>query len=412
LKSGLIKKVTLGNYRSIRHCEVELSPLSVIVGRNAAGKSNFVDALHFVRDAVTNQLEFALRTRGGFTDIYWKGGVDTPPWFSIRLDLELPAGPAFYNLVVEFDGDRTHRVSSERCVVQSAGTGRLELRRRYGHVFVGTDPTPTHNLARPGGDISDEISASRLCLPSLVGWAGFEDVYHAISKMVFHNFNPEIMRTPQRPEPGALLAYDGRNVAGVLRELQASDKLAAERVVTYLSAIGVPLDSIKPISAGGYDVLEFLVSTATNASNRSFTALMMSEGTMRALGILVSLMSAAGVGDQRPSLIAIEEPETALHPAATGALFDAMNEAAASTQVIVTCHSPDVLDQPALDPDSIIVATNEGGSTQLGRVSAAKRDLLKRHLFTAGELLRMDQLTPEVRPVASEEELESDRMSA
>ncbi|MFN5661782.1 MAG: AAA family ATPase, partial [Planctomyces sp.] len=41
----LIKRVVLRNYRSIKSCSVDLSPLTVVVGRNAAGKSNFVDAI-------------------------------------------------------------------------------------------------------------------------------------------------------------------------------------------------------------------------------------------------------------------------------------------------------------------------------------------------------------------------------
>ncbi|HVR37935.1 MAG TPA: AAA family ATPase, partial [Thermoanaerobaculia bacterium] len=48
--STFIERVSLMNYKSIAHCDVELRPLTVVVGRNGSGKSNFIDSLHFVAD--------------------------------------------------------------------------------------------------------------------------------------------------------------------------------------------------------------------------------------------------------------------------------------------------------------------------------------------------------------------------
>jgi predicted ATPase len=51
------------------------------------------------------------------------------------------------------------------------------------------------------------------------------------------------------------------------------------------------------------------------------------------------------------SLVAVEEPETALHPAGVSALYEALDAAAAHTQVIVTSQSPDLLDSEYAGPD-------------------------------------------------------------
>ena len=113
MNSGLIKRVVLRNYRSIAHCDVELSPLTVIVGRNAAGKSNFVDALRFAKDALRNRLADALQMRGGFGDILWKESGELPQRFSIEIELGLDVGAAVYAFVVEAS-DQSARISSER----------------------------------------------------------------------------------------------------------------------------------------------------------------------------------------------------------------------------------------------------------------------------------------------------------
>ena len=95
------------------------------------------------------------------------------------------------------------------------------------------------------------------------------------------------------------------------------------------------------------------------------------------------------------SPVGIEEPESALHPAAAGLLLDALRDASESRQVLVTTHSPDLLDSPALTPDELLAVRAEDGTSKIGRVDRAGQHALREALFTAGELLRVDQLTPD-----------------
>lgn len=55
-----LRRVRIRNYKSIGHCQVPLRPLTVLVGRNGAGKSNFLDALGFVGDALRSSLDQAM----------------------------------------------------------------------------------------------------------------------------------------------------------------------------------------------------------------------------------------------------------------------------------------------------------------------------------------------------------------
>ena len=99
--------------------------------------------------------------------------------------------------------------------------------------------------------------------------------------------------------------------------------------------------------------------------------------------------------DFAPTLVGIEEPETALHPGASSALREALARAARSTQIIVTSHSPDLLDDSSVDADQILAVVSDDGETKLGRVDAASHDAIRQHLFSAGELLKLSQLQPD-----------------
>ena len=64
-------------------------------------------------------------------------------------------------------------------------------------------------------------------------------------------------------------------------------------------------------------------------------------------------------------------------------------------QVIVTSHSPDLLDGKHITADQILALSAEHGSTRIGPIDAVGRDALKKRLYTAGELLRLGELRPE-----------------
>ena len=76
-------------------------------------------------------------------------------------------------------------------------------------------------------------------------------------------------------------------------------------------------------------------------------------------------------------------------------MLDGLQDAAEKTQVIVTSHSPDLLDDKNLDVDSILAVESQDGNTTIAPVDNASRTVVRDRLFTAGELLRLDQLQPD-----------------
>jgi predicted ATPase len=137
-----------------------------------------------------------------------------------------------------------------------------------------------------------------------------------------------------------------------------------------------------------------------------FLAQNMSDGTLRALGVLAALFQ--GNRDYSPTLVGIEEPETALHPAASAALREALTRASQETQVIVTSHSPDLLDDLNLSADALLAVVSEGGETRIASLDPASRDAMRQRLFSAGELLRLNQLAPDPAALAAQQQRQAD----
>jgi predicted ATPase len=124
----------------------------------------------------------------------------------------------------------------------------------------------------------------------------------------------------------------------------------------------------------------------------SFDASMMSDGTVRSLGILLSLRQ-----DPRPSIVLIDEIEDSLHPFAHGVLLDAINAASDEFPVVISTHNPEILSHPTATGERIrIVQWNEGTS----RIHHLSEDVLSnlKPPQTVGRLLRSNALWTEEAP--------------
>jgi predicted ATPase len=386
--SRRITRLAIRQFKSIEQCELQLTPLTLLVGRNGVGKSNIIDALRFTSDSLRTTLEFAIRERGGIDQVRRKslGGRPTHP--GIAIDLRLPDGSsARFSFKIAAVQGRDFRVDRESCeVFETSGDVRFKYRVGNGEIqdWKSTSPKPA-------------VVPDRLLLVAASGIPDFRPVFDTLTRMTFHNLNPGIMKYPQRPAPGALLDHDGQNLASVVKQLQTSYPEGLDRVQQYLQAVGVPISRIAHKQAGALETIEVSqeIEVPEGRRNLNFDAIALSDGTIRALGILVSLLSARSLSSPGPSLIGIEEPETALHPAAAGALMEALSEGSEKSQLLVTCHSPDLLDHESVTGEMIRPVLLDNGKTVAGQLAEAKARLLKDHLSTAGELLRLDQLEPE-----------------
>ena len=385
--STFITRVTLKNYKSIAACDVELRPLMFLVGPNGAGKSNFLDSLRFVADALSSSLDHAIRDRGGINDVRRRSGGH-PNHFSIRLDFNLPEGFGHYAFRIGALPRGGYEVQTEECVLQSAQSISQE---NFFRVDNGT-------VTETSVEVAPAATSDRLYLVNASGLKEFRPVYEAFSCMGFYSLNPDKIRDLQAPDPGGLLLRDGSNLASVLAQLSPAAK---ERIEEYLAAVVPGVHGVKVKEIGPKETLEFRQDVAGAKDPWRFLANNMSDGTLRVLGILVALFQGDPDAKKRVLLVGIEEPEIALHPAAAGVLLDALRDAADTTQIIITSHSPDLLDNKEFDPESILAVEAQGGTTAIARMDEAGRSVVHDQLYTTAELLRLNQLQPDPDAVVS-----------
>lgn len=244
--------------------------------------------------------------------------------------------------------------------------------------------------------------SDRLYLVNAAGLPEFRPVYDALSRMAFYNVNPDRLRDVQSPDASDLLARDGSNLTTILTRMQERHPEARQRVERYLSAIVPGLRRVGIQTIGSKQALEFVqrIQEDTQSTWR-FPSTSVSDGTLRALGILVALFQGGENLGGEVTLVAIEEPEAALHPAAAGILFDSLREASQYTQVVVTSHSPDLLDAEEVTPDAILAVALQGGRTTIGPIDEVSRSILRDHLYSAGELMRQNHLQPDLASLAA-----------
>jgi predicted ATPase len=384
LNPVFLKRVVLNNYKSIKECSVKLGPLTFLLGQNGAGKSNFLDALRLVADSLNTSLEHGLRERGGINEVR-RRSAGHPTHFGIRLEWQLPDGTkGVYAFRVGAQKKGAFEIQQEECRVF-----------HYDRVEESFYKVGDGELRASSFDVGPTASSDRLYLVAASGLAPFRPLYDALSHMGFYNLNPDEIRELQPPDAGEILKRDGRNLASVLSSMAKENKEAHDRIVAFLSKVVPGIQDVSVKHVGKKETLEFRQLVGTTQAPWRFMAENMSDGTLRALGVLTALFQSSDGQKKKVPFVGIEEPEVAVHPGAAGVLRDGLRTAAKFTQIAVTSHSPDLLDDKDIRDESILAVVNKNGETKIAPPDEAGRSAIKDRLYTVGELLRLNQLEPD-----------------
>lgn len=388
-----LRRVKIRNYKSIGKCDIAPGRLTILVGRNGSGKSNFLDALRFLGDGLQTSLDHAIKSRGGIDEVR-RRSTGHPHNFGIEVEMNLPKfHTASYGFEVSSQPKGGFLLKSEKLDVWHPDGSKLaRFRLTNGEI----EDSSIENMPKAAKD--------RLYLVTASGMAEFGDSYDALLSMGFYNLSPEQMKEVHGPDAGELLRRDGSNIASVVARLAEDDPGIKTRIRDYLAAIVPDIVDFDRVPLGHRETLEFRQQVKGSQHPWRFYAANMSDGTLRTLGVLVAAMQLVN-RKNRVRLVGIEEPESALHPAAAGALMDSLREAATNTQVLLTSHSPDLLDRFEPDKDELIVVQAAQGATELGPADPASLESIRNHLYSAGDLLRMDQLQPDKLALSKQKEL-------
>ena len=378
----ILRKLTLKRFRSLPAAAVEFDNPTFLVGQNGSGKSNFADAFAFLAEAMASPLQAVLARRGGFSAIGNRGSARGRPFnmgLSVLLQqLDNDTAEARYGFELSPLSGYGFEILREQCIVDRTDGSRVWFDRS------GPGAAWQSNVR----SLDPVLEPNALALPLIGGDTRFQSILRFLSRMQICHIEPAALRNMQDPDEGVRLYPDGRNAASVLREIQRSAPDDWQTILDLLEKIVPRTVGVQPKRHGNKLTLEFAQDWALREQVK-FEAFNMSDGTLRVLGLLAAVYQRPS-----PSLLAIEEPEATIHPGALGTVLDVLRHAGRAMQVVVTTHSPDILDAEWIEDRHLRIAQWEEGKTAICPVSPAVRQALAEHLMGAGELLRANALTP------------------
>lgn len=374
----VLRTLILKRFRSIPAETVTFANPTFLVGQNGSGKSNFRDAFDFLAEAMSSSLQSVFDRRGGIAAVRNKtSGRSYPP----NLGLGVMLGPlnvavrdARYAFEVKAKPNFGFEVVREQCVVHTED-GEPAWFDRRGKTFRSN----VEGL-RP---VLEPVS---LGLPIVGGEASFSPVLRTLAGMRGYAIEPGKLREPQDADSGATLKADGSNVASVLQEIGRAQPRTLERIGELLRTILPNTRKVETIRHGNKLALEFTQEWG-DRKRLKFESFNMSDGTLRALGLLTAVYQI-----QKPTVLVIEEPEATIHPGALGAVLDLLRHASRLMQVVVTTHSPELLEADWIADDNLRVATWVEGATRILPLSQGTREAIQEHLMSPGELFRSNAL--------------------
>ncbi len=369
---AMARSIEIKNFRSIEAVSLELPAFSVVVGKNGSGKSNFADAFVFARD-LWDDPERAVRSRGGIRSVRrWSSGK--PFDVSINQAIDSDGVKVEHGFVLKSLKDAAWEFKAEVYSAPGRTNGSLSLRRTSEHKVNSTidgSPNSADGIKADGIKIGprQSICSVHLLFKFAPRWR------HGLGDVHRYRLNPDEMRRPQHPSDGSGLIESGQNIGSALMKMSAGDK---KDVVEKLSSIVDGLTDVVAYEAGRYVAVNFKQQAEFDASE-------ISDGAMRALGIIVAAKQI-----RRNDLLIVEEPEANIHPGAARHIYEILKEASRKGSVLITTHSPEILDS-AVD-DNILVSKLVNGLTKIGPVEENQKNLVRDNLFSLAELMRTEPL--------------------
>ena len=378
----MITELKLENWKSYRQASLYVDALSVLVGTNASGKSNALDALLLLNRVATG-ISLSAALKGDGTQLPVRGGVD---WAARRPGSVFALGVVCRaDALTDYEYRLEGHITENRCDLHSEQLNRVKYRpgkdgqrkTQAGNIkLLRTDgclenaPSIMARLYNEKQGTPRQLSRTHAVLFQLVGQKlrqeiqdGVNAVIAALRDIFILDPIPSHMRTFSPLSDR--LAVDAQNIAGVLAALPKDKQQEIEAVLTQY-ARQLPERDIRRIYAetvGKFNSDAMLYCEEhwlDQGPPPTVDARGMSDGTLRFLAILTALLTRP-----RNSLLVIEEVDNGLHPSRARLLLDMLKAVGSqrSVDVLVTTHNPALLDAMGTEMLPFITVANRDPAT-------------------------------------------------
>lgn len=356
----MIQELILCNWKSFEDARLNIDPLTFVIGTNASGKSNILDAFLFLlRIANGQQIKAAINGETGIPPL--RGGLD---WVFRMGQTECKIGVVInterkeilYKYIINLrktDDFNGCEIISEQLILNNRNNPKMAEKQLFytGRENTGEAVIPVYfYTGKRGSQRRIDMNRAYSILSQVENLNVTKDVRDA-AKVVCENLKkifildpiPNHMRVYS--QLSETLSTDAANIAGVLAALSPDRKDEVERELTnYIRPL--PEKDINKIWAetvGRFDTDAMLYSEEgwTPQTMTTIDARGMSDGTLRFISIVTALLTG-----KEKSLLIIEEIDNGLHPSRAKELVNVLNELGRSRQIDILCttHNPALID--------------------------------------------------------------------
>ncbi len=362
----MITKLAISNFRSIgSNFEIRPGRLNFLVGANGSGKSNVLRALTFVREAVRMGLPGAITNNNGIESVR-RHSSGHPRNVRIEIEASLENGVVCYGFEITGDRGEEYRVKKE--------WGSLNISEEATTFSIESGVWNGPENLRPS------VDNQSLAITSLGGDERIKPLWEFLANMMVYAIYPDVLREPQKYSNETPMQPRGENWVSILHQQVKSGW--KPDLVSALEKLTGDIDDIKVEKASGFLITQFHHKARGEKAKKWFGADLESDGTLRVAGLLTALL-------QKPPLtvIGIEEPELTVHPGALPLIYDYLSEASVRSQILVTTHSPILLDYLDLGESSVFVVQRSGAVSSVYPLSKEHKDAVRSQLLTLGEIM-------------------------
>ena len=329
-----ITKIVLKNWKNFSDIAVNVDSRLFIVGANASGKSNFLDALRFMRDIVKHGggLQYALSQRGGLKKIRCLS-ARANPGVGIKLEFSEEKEKWVYDLNIV-----QQQTGSHKSLIQS------EIITKNGKII----------LNRPiKDDRDDEERLTQTHLEQITTNKEFREIVHYLETIQYLHLVPQLLKFPD--------AFSGQDLPddpfgkGFLQKVAKTPEKTRQRRLSQIEQVlqqAVPqLENLVYKEDVGHPHLE-VTYKHWRAKGAKQNEIQLSDGTLRLIGFLWVLLDGQG-------LLLLEEPELSLHPGIVDKIPELMYSVQRSKkqirQILITTHSSELLSDKGIPLSDILL---------------------------------------------------------